>query len=300
MVRIFLIFLLNILPAKVIASSCCGQGPSSFLVLSGSQRYVVSTSLTYSDSLGRVADTDKVLTYWEKKSRSVQNLSISIGGTLRDRHQWFALTSLQKGTYRDSIESGTSVHLGDTILGYTYEALPEYRFSYWKPIVYLSPIVNLPTGHSIYDEAKLSEGADVTGHNQWGAGIGLTLKKVYFPWTLSLQFKSLYLFPKQFRNIEVSGFTDNSVAFMTSFASRFYELTVNLGLTMTHLSPRSLEGFDIRSDASKSYTAMFGAQKSLTDRWTIGASFSDQSLIGPAENTLLNRSISFFTSLNYF
>jgi hypothetical protein len=293
-----LISLVGSLPAA--ASSCCGQSPASFSILSLNQRLSLTTSYSYTQAEGRVFNQSDEFYIWDDKDREVQSLGLNVATSFGQRHQAFINASAIQGHYRDDVESGTSQHLSDTLIGYSYEALPEYSFSYWKPIIYITALVNLPTGHSIYDDSELSEGTDVTGHNQWGTGAGLTLKKVYFPLTLTLQAKTLRLWAKTFAESRVSGFYDSSVALLASYATRLWSLQINTGITWNHLSERTLETSNVRSGESQSYTALVGLQRPLNDDWGVGVNYSDQTLIGPAKNTLLNRSMSLSLNYNYF
>lgn len=283
------------------ANSCCGQNPASFLVLSSEQKLNLNMDYSFADSQGRVAN-DGSYTLWKSKKRTLQSMHWDIASSLYSRLQLFVSTALIRGTYADSLGQDSSQHWSDTQIGTTYEVLPEYSFSWWKPRVFFSAIANLPTGHSIYDKNNLSEGADVTGHNQWGVGGGLTLKKVYFPLSVTLQLKSIKIFSRRFDRIEVGDFYDNSLAFMLQYATPFQDLGINLdaGITMSQLTARKIEPADVTTGVTQSVTLLMGFQKVITDEWNVGFHYADQTWMGPARNTVLNQTYTMGLNFNYF
>ncbi len=291
--------ILALVHQTAVANSCCGQSPASFPVLAMGQKINVTTGYTSIDSMGRIFDSNEFY-QWTQKERRVQSYSLSAASTLAERHQLFVNSAFLSGEFQQEGTSSYSNHFSDTQVGYNYELLPEYSFSYWKPVVYVSALFNLPTGHSIYDGARLGEGADISGHNQWGAGLGLTFRKVYHPLTLTLQARSLQIFSKTFSDVQVSNFFDSSLAFLMSYALPWWNLQSNAGLTFSHLSERKIHPSDLTSGISQRWTLLAGLQRSLNASWVMGFNYSDQTLIGPAQNTLLNRSININFNYSYF
>lgn len=288
------IFLLA--PAYGWSSSCCGQAPTSFTVLSLHQKLSLTTGYTLSDSVGRVYQDPNEFFVFENKKRTVQTLSINMASQITDRSQAFIAFGQSYGAYESAGTKTTAEHLTDTLVGYNYEILPEYSFSYWKPNVYLSALVNLPTGRSIYDNNSLGEAAGVTGHNQYGIGLGITLKKVYYPLTLSFQAKTIELIGTSINSTQVSGFYDSSLSLIGSFA--FQNFTTSLGLSYNDLSTRTVN--TINSAGANNTTVLFSVQTPLKDSVFLGLSYSDQTLLGRSKNTLLNRNYSLNLNYNYF
>lgn len=290
------LILVFILPLKSIASSCCGQSPTSFTVLSLQQKLSLSTAVSLTDSVGRVFNDSKEFYVWNDKERKVQNLKLDIATSLNSSSQVFLSSSYSIGTYQSSGAQSSAYNFSDILLGYNHEVVPEYSFSYWKPVVYLTALVNLPTGNSIYDKNSLGEGAGVTGHNQTGYGFGVTLKKVYYPLTLTLQAKVLELLKTEILSTRVSGFYDSSISLLSSYSA--FEYIAHLGLSFNHLSSREVNGYN--SGSAQKSTLMIGLQRPLNDSIHVGISYADQTLIGNAKNTLLNRTYSINLNYNYF
>lgn len=306
MAHFLLISVLFIMSPVALANSCCGQSPASYTVLSLNQRLSVSAGLSYLRSYGRYrpfANGQEGLEVWDDKKREVSSTIFNVASAFAPRQQVFVNASVLQGRYSDVTGVETATHLSDTLIGYSYEALPEYSFSYWKPVIFLTGFLNLPTGRSTYD-MNLSEGTDVTGHDQWGAGLGVTLRKVYFPLTITLQARSLQLFAKSFTDVAVSDFFDSSVAFLLNYSSRWWGLQWNTGLTFNHLSERTtqaLPGAPVdTSQVTQNFSLLVGVQRSISESWVAGLTYSDQTLVGPAKNSILNRSINLNFNYNYF
>ncbi len=300
MERLFLIILILCFETSyVFANSCCGQSTSSYSVLSMGQRLSVSTGVSLVNSVGRIFASDQFYE-WENKKREVRSVALNLSGVVFEKHQVFLSTNYQEGTYKDEFGSGSTNHFSDTLLGYSYELLSEYEFSYWKPVINISALINLPTGHSIYDENRLSEGADVTGHRQWGLGVGVTVKKVYHPLAITLQGKVLRLFSREFNTTKVSHFYDSTFSLMLDYSTNLWGIIMSTGINYNHLSAKKIEPANIFSDESQNFAFVLGMQKSLENNWTLGLNYSDQTLIGPAKNSILNRTTTFNVNYNYF
>jgi hypothetical protein len=266
-------------------------------VLSSPLPLSLTASFSYSAAIGRVFRS-KNFYVWEGKDRVVQSMGLTAASSLNERSQLFVQSALVKGKYSEEGQSQERQNLSDTQLGYTYEVLPEYSFSYWRPVLFLSLLVNLPTGHSIYDKESLTEGAAVTGHNQWGTGLGITLRKVYFPLTITLQGKWNHVYARSFEQTYVSDFIETSISFLANYVTSFYDVAMNVGITQNYLSPRKLQPSGLRSQSMRNSSLMIGAQKVLSENWGTGINYVDQTLIGQPKNSLLNRSVSVFFNYN--
>ena len=283
----------------VLASSCCGQSPSSFPVSFLGQKISILGSFAQTESLGRIYSNKHYLD-WTDKERKIQSLGLTAVWQYKDRQQLFLMTSFNRGIFVDEVQAGSVQNYGDTLLGYNYEILSEYSYSLWKPVIFISALLNLPTGVSIYDNTKLSEGADVTGHNQWGMGLGLTLKKVYYPLSLIFQIRTIELFRERFSEMEVSNFYDSSVSFFANYSTTFYSLTLNMGYTFNDISPRKVNSISESSSRMQNSTVLLGLQKNVKDNWMVGFNYLNQTWLGPASNSLLNKVVSLNLSYNFY
>lgn len=301
MARSIVILVLFLFSQPSLSSSCCGQSPASFTILSLHQTLSLSLGYSLINSQGRVFDNSEEFFLWDdNKKRQISSTNLSIASTISDRHQLFINTSYMEATFRSPLEDGASQNFSDTLIGYNFEVLPEYTYSPWKPIIYLSAFLNIPTGKSIYDKSTLSEGADVTGHNQWGSGLGISLRKNFFPVTLTLQGKVMRLFPKSFHNSRVTSFYDSSISLLGNYNLSFWDLSLNGGLTSSFLSQRKLQPSETVSGTSRVTTLTGGLQRPLNESLSLSLAYSDQTLLGDQKNVILNKTYNLTLNYNYY
>lgn len=296
-----LIILFLLFSVDVFASSCCGQSSSSYAVLFLKQKTSVNVGLSQTDVEGRVFSGDDFFVWPEDKKLSRSKISLDGAHEFFDRHQLFGSLSFVEGKYEEGSSFGESTSsASDLVLGYSYELLPEYTYSRLRPVVYVSSFLNLPTGTSIYEEKSLTEGAGVTGHSQYGFGVGLTLKKVFYPITVIAQAKVMRLLEETFGDTETSGFYDGTTSLLVTYSSPWWDLGLSTGLTYSFLSTRELRNFNLTSGSSNVNSVMFSVQKVLNESLSVSVAYSDQTLIGTPQNTLLNKAYSLNLTYNFF
>jgi hypothetical protein len=282
------------------ASSCCGQAAANYTVLMLKQKYSLNLGIGLADVQGRVSTSDQFMLWPETKTLRRLRYGLNAAYEVRDRHQVFANASFVQGEYRNFSVSQSASNPSDVLLGYSYEVLPEYTYSRWKPIVYLSAFINLPTGTSIYDDESLLEGAGVTGHGQTGLGLGFTIKKTLSPWTLVAQARMIRLFEEDFSVASVSGFNDGAISGIATYASSLWGLSLSGGLTWSFLTPRTLINQNLTSESSDFLAVVLALQKVFSDEFSVSFSYSDQSLLGTPQFTLLNKVYSLNLTYNFF
>lgn len=301
MVRIFIVLAMFSCAVKSYASSCCGQSSSSYTILFLGQKSALNLGTGLTQVEGRVLSGSNDFYIWgQEKKAYKKRLSLDFAYSVSSRHQVFSKLSFFKNTYEDSFGSSNDNSMSDMALGYSYEILPEYTYSKWKPVVYLSSFINLPFGVSAYDSSSLSEGAGVTGHNQFGAGLGVSARKVFYPFTVLAQVKVVRLFSDTINNLKVSGFYDGSASFLLSYASKIGGLGFSSGVTWSYLSQKKFTDGRSSSDSSDSVTLLISAQKVLSDELSVSLSYSDQTILGTPQNTLLSKVYSLNLNYNFF
>jgi hypothetical protein len=294
---VFTVLIILLTGQFTFASSCCGQSGGSFPVSYLKQKLSLNMALSRSESLGRVrAGSNQFVTFSDDKKLLKESLGFDAVYSLTDRSQMFTKASFFRNSYSSAVLNQQQTDLSDLVIGYTYEVLPEYTYSKWKPVVYLSTLLNLPTGRSVHDPNGLAEGADVTGYDQWGLGAGLTFRKVWFPFRAIVQLKSLALFRDDLSGVEVSNFWEHSAGLTLSYSvPNFYDVNLTSGLTWQSLQGRSVD--KIRTADSEFVSFNFSIIKPLNDSFVLSVNYVDQTLLGTPENSLLNRAFS--TNINY-
>lgn len=286
-------------PLSALTNSCCGQAISQLPILFDHQSIQTVTSISQTETLGRVFDGPDFYV-WSKKDRTSTNFNFSTSIQITDNKQFFISGAYHNTFFADINSNNNAKNFSDTLTGYSYEFLPEFTYSPVKPQGFVSFLLNIPTGHSIYDKNLLSEGTDVTGHNQWGIGAGLSLRKVFFPLSIIFQSRTLYLLERQFTYTKVLNFFDISNSLFFNFATNFWDISISLGLIRNDLSPKTISASTTKSMGSSVTSLIFVLQKIVNDNISFSLSYSDQSFLGSPKNTLLNKTVSFSVALTKF
>ena len=90
------------------------------------------------------------------------------------------------------------------------------------------------------------------------------------------------------------------MALLFNYSLNFQQLALNFGITANQLTQRQIKPSEITSEVTQSTTLLVGAQKAIGDSWSVGLNYSDQTLLGTARNTLLNKTYSLNINYNYF
>ncbi len=287
---------------EVFASSCCGQSAMGLNVLTQRQKLNASLSQSYSNAMGRVYDSDNAFYIWpESKKRILYSTNLSLAYSLSNKYQMFLNSGFQNAEFKDQQYSDRQQNMTDTLLGLTYEFLTEYKYNPYKPTGYVTLFTNLPSGHSVFDSDAGPESINVSGHDQWGLGLGLTLNKIILPWTFLVQVKSLRLFKNEFKNASVDGFFDSSSQFVIGYTVSAINAVLNLSLTQVELSGRDVRYQQlIQTPTSSSTVVGVGFIKPITDQFILSVNYSDQSLLGQPKNTLISQTLSLNLAMNYY
>ncbi len=292
---------------KALASPCCGQNSASLNVMTLHQGLSLSLAQTQMQSVGRVFDSNNDFFVWpDSKTRDVAITQISAAMSLNSRLQLLLTSSWQSSNYRSNDFQQSAADMMDTVLGVTFDVWPEYTFSYYKPNVYVTVFANVPTGRSVFEGQTGPENIAVTGHGQWGAGVGLTLQKSLAPWSVMMQMKSLHLLSESWSQSQVDGFYDSSFQMLVGYSLPFWDLNLNFAVTQLELSSRTVEikstgtSVSVKSPNSRSTLLGFGLSRMFGESVNLALNFSDQTLLGKPKNTLLAQGVSFVISYNKF
>jgi hypothetical protein len=240
-------------------------------------------------------DTEGQSTFRHPKNSEVSN-TVALKATRLLNDVWQIGTAIPYVDKSRSIgqHESTSKGLGDVSVFGALEWLTEKEYSRWKPRGFASARLTFPTAPSVYD-FKDELAADARGQGLYLIAAGVTFSKVLGAWDLMI-------------NPEIETGPEQKIA--TDSKS----VTVRPGLSYlfsisTGWSPRQLSACRFGINLAPKYESpKLVNEKETTDKlvWNTGASahytidslhalglvYSDQTLIGPAKNTTLERSIS--------
>lgn len=282
---------------EVFAASCCGGSPTSFLVPLNSEAIVVNVSNSYINGVGRAFQNNSDLVKWSEKERTINALDLSGSFLIGERFSVSGHGGIHFSQFKSDQQNSNSrdQQMTDLLLSVNYELLPEYTYHPYKPKIFTSLFLNLPSGQSVLEPGTLSEAANVTGHSLWGTGAGITLYKSWYPFILNQQLKFLYLFSEKLGGAKISDYYDFSSS--TRFTLAFNR-SINgfVGVSWAYISKRNVNSFILKNVSnslvalsSQSTTVNLGVSYSLSENLNLSIAYSDQTLLGLPRNVVLNR-----------
>ncbi|OUR98520.1 hypothetical protein A9Q84_03665 [Halobacteriovorax marinus] len=193
-------------------------------------------------------------------------------------------------TYNSTAESNSS--LADTSLSLTFELFPEEYFSVWKPRVFIFVRQLFPTGKSNYesDSELLS---DVSGKGHYITSSGLILSKVYrsIDWQLFFEYK--YLYKTKVNQMEIAGHTGFTTGGSLGLSPAGTNFRLGVGITNFYFDSKEIliKNQKQASSEEQYWDSSFTVNYLHKDS-TYSLTYTDQTLLGPSQNTTLSRTIS--------
>lgn len=284
------------------ASSCCGGGASgSNLIMADNLAQASFSYVNQVDSL-QVTDTGSAIALGEDTRQIQEFIHLSYAQLFLDFWQWNVSIPFQQNTNSTPNGRLSEQGVGDVAVGVAYEFLPELEYSVWKPRGWFSVTVVAPTGRSRYS-AHLNYGLDTFGLGLWQNIYGFHFSKNLADWDFLAETSYNHRIQRKF-NV---GEQQNRVSL-----GEVIRMSLSLGWSPTKSASRIGAQFehyyqghsisyyeDEKIQSGVSRWTRFGINYSY--RWTnmnVTLNYFDETLLGPTENKLLARGVSF--SSQYF
>lgn len=278
---LFLIFMTVFNLQDVAASSCCGSGQATSSLILSEQKILLNTSFYRAESVGRIYESKDFFVFDEVKRRVNNRLSLSASYALDDKNQVGFSTFILFSKYQDQFGQQSDENLADVNLNFAR------KFKMQSFDSFLSFGLILPTGRSPYDAGVLSENANVSGFGQNGAQVGVTMNKVSYPYTLLADLKYSRFFSGEVNGKDLKDFDLLSASVFLGYSLNYFDLSVGGGVALNSLTRREVDG--VKTGASSFSSINFVITKGLDEASSLALSYSDQTLIDGAKNSLLDR-----------
>jgi hypothetical protein len=200
-------------------------------------------------------------------------------------------------------ERASADRFGDAEVDTAYEFLPEWNYSAWKPRGHVFLAGAIPTGRSIY-ESELPGFVDATGKGFYRLQAGIVLTKRWQLWDASLITELHRSFPRTFAptsndadGTRVDPGAGGSFSAGVGYSPKGGDLRLGLRVQPIWNSGRSILSGGTRRDSSAMRTvdtaidANYLVAEERAGTWTLFASYVDQTLLGPARNATLSRTV---------
>lgn len=281
--------------SKVFSSSCCGGGSSSSMIITGDNRAEMSLGYSYRSDIGQT-NQDGWATLNSDQIKD-QRQSINVQGQYQATERWqlaSKLSLVDKNLNKSGLKEN-NMGPGDVDLQATYEYLPEYTFSDYRPRGFVYSRATIPTSKSLYD-SQSNIFSDVRGTGLYSLSLGNFLLKKLNTVTLKLTTEWTHYFGKTYSQFKLHDYEKFSLPLGFAYTHPDSDFTFGLTDTFSYQTGKTLTG-EINSKSSQEYfwevSPFVNYSPNRNEIWSL--SYSDSTLIGKSINSPLYRIV----SLNY-
>lgn len=285
------------------AAPCCSGSSSIPAIITGDDRAQLSASLSHGTVIGDAPSEGLPVFRSELDSETTQTYRLDGAILLTDRLQAGAgLPILSRSVDRPGTEASKS-GLGDIDLDLAYEVLPEWSYSDWKPRGHAFIGLTVPTGRSIYESVEPGL-VDATGKGFYRIQTGGILIKRFSIWDATLLGEIHRSLPRTFAPTSVNPDTvrvdagfGGSLAFGVGASPGGGNLRLGFRVQPNWNSGKSITtvGTTTESDRIQTVDTVLESSYLLSESdggtWTVYGSYDDQTLLGPARNATLTRTL---------
>lgn len=289
---LFLVFALSFY-TKAYAASCCGGGASFPSLILSDDKAQLGFSAAFSKIIGDAPLSGKAIFRSPSDDEWIYTYTLDAASLITDRWQLGSTLPFVEKTRSTESDKASAKGMGDISVTTAYEFLPEFSYSKWKPRGFLYFKVMFPTGGSIYESTKLYA-VDSRGTGLYTFSVGTFLIKSWGSWDSSFRLAISKPLDRSFSSPSGDRITIRSgYEFNSAIAVGYSPLQGDwrLGLSM---NPFLVMTRDLGTLDQLKWTTSFDISKMINRNWVSGISFSDQTLLGPARNSSLERSLSLF------
>ena len=296
----WLIAVLILAPRLVAAAPCCGGGSAIPSLISGDDLAQLGASVSHGSVIGDAPAQGIPVFRADGDLEQTQTLQLDGAYRFLDRYQaGLSLPLIRRYRQFASGTQNSSTGFGDARLDVAYEVLPEWGYSAWKPHGFLFLEGTVPLGPSIYD-AQDSLLVDARSRGFYSLGLGTAFFKAVRHFDFAFSFEAHRSFSKTVQAADSSsmivtpgwGWSSMIGAGWSPEGGRF---RVGMSLSPVYEGAIQTEG-EVNSISDSQLVWNTGVQVGYQFRsdWSASLNYTDQTLMGPAKNVNLSRTVSLF------
>ncbi len=295
-VFLFLVFVFPILDAR--AAPCCGGSSAIPNLITGDDRAQIQASVSRGVIIGDAPPSGLPVFRAPDDDESLSVFNLSGAYRIFDRGQIGASIPIVSRAMDSPEMYTTASGLGDLLFDFGYELIPDYTYSRWRPKGFVFLQVTLPTGPSTYDSVEPFQ-IDSRGRGFTTIGVGMVFLKTVSDFDFILTFEAHRSLPRT----SDTG-TGMSLEIVPSFGGTALlgagwspgGGSFRIGASLSPVYEGSMETYgDVESvsEPQLAWNTSIQAGYMLSDEWSLGLNYTDQTLMGPAHNVSLSRSVAF-------
>ena len=275
------VFWFSISPQMVFSAACCGGGAGGTALIVSDHQSSFDFSISQASVLGGSTGSGDLYTRTEDHREVSRSLNLGGATLLGDRIQLGGTTSFHFRSVNKGSTNETYENLGDTSFFLGYEALPEYRYSTWRPKIFTLLKVTLPTGNPPQSSKSLLQ-TDITTSGYTRITAGVLASKLWNSWAARISMngtRAMIEGPEDFWGL------DSSISVSYFFPGFFNGTHASISLSPNFETPSS----GIR----KVWPLSFRVGYALPGNTSLSVSYIDETLLASwSRNTILSQSFS--------
>ena len=281
--------------SRLHAAACCGGGASFPSLILSDDKAQIGLSAAYAKVIGDSPSSGKPVFRSANDKETIQTYTLDGATLVSDRWQIGTSIPYIRRSRTTSSAENSEWGLGDVSATLGFEALPEFSYSRWKPRGFLFFQLTTPTGGYIY-ESTAPFAVDARGKGFYTLSLGSFLIKSWGSWDASFRFALNKSLDRSFKaadgsTINIRPGLDFNAAIGAGFSPGGGDWRIGLSINPTYTGSTNVGHYKLVWNSS------LDVSRIIVRRWVLGLSYNDQTLLGPAKNTSLERSLAL--SLRY-
>lgn len=276
---------------KLYAASCCVSNTSVSNLMIFPSTWQETVSLSQGRVIGDVGDKG-TSTFRRNNNKDITNLAkLDLAYGWNSRYQTGVSIKYQSRKRDFHGEDSSASGWNDLGLSHAYKLPLEEK-------IWVFNTLNIPTATSVYD-SNSSFAVDARGTGTYQTSVGLFGLKTFKDWDYLYSSEVHRSFGRNFSyngtTTQVSGFWGASLTAGIGYIPWKSKARYGVALTPRYEGPKdvTVNGSKAPGKNSLVWDSSINFSYTLTANHALGLNYVDQTLIGPARNTLLSRSVVF-------
>ncbi len=278
------------------AAPCCGGGSAIPALITGDDSAQLGTSVSQATVIGDAPAEGLPVFRSGNDSEITQAFKLEGAYRVSDRVQAGAVLPLIRRARELTQASASAYGLGDVTLDAAYEVLPEWSYSAWKPHGFLFLQTTLPTSPSTYD-AEAPFQIDARGRGFFQLGLGAAFLKGVGNWDLIASAEGHRSFARTFTtpdsgDLNLTPGWGATGLLGVGYSPRAGSVRLGVSLSPVYEGPIQTTGaVNSRSNDQLVWNTSAQVGYMISTEWSSSLTYTDQTLLGPARNVSLSRSV---------
>ena len=279
------------------AAPCCARSSAAPFLILGDDELQYSFGVSSNRVVAETSNERRAYFLPDELVDQARTLRLDGATLLSDRAQVGVSLSAVNRSVRAYSEQHSSFQWGDTRLSLGYEFLTNWSYSSWRPTGYLFSVVTLPTGKSNFNSV-LPNFADVSGNGFYSVSVGGIFLKRWNTVDGFFMTEVHYSFPRtfdgptgQFQVIPGGGGSlGGGLGWSPGGGAFRLGMRVQPRVDQPRLIP-SRDRVGVKKSWASSCDTGFDLSYLIGSNKTFMISYTDQTLLGIAQNSNLNRTV---------